>query len=188
MKYGYLVEKPEARNATTNKTEIDNTLYKRTEIEQALMDYQDFMSLPPTGIVDNKTVKKMNQKRCGMPDRFPRDKFHVKVSLTKSGRAKRDTNIFNKGGNGYSSSSLYGNKVYYWDIYPKPSFSSPLRRNIWHSLEYAFNRWASVTAVDFIRGDYKKYNDIEVGFYSSKYKYIQNITIILQIFIYYQFL
>lgn len=156
-------------NATTNV--IDKTLYKRAEIQQALIEYQDFMSIPATGTVDQITIKKIQQKRCGMPDRFPRDNFHMKVSLTKSGRTKRDTNVFKKGGNAFIRSAT-GDKVFYWNINPKPPFGNYIRTNLWHSLEYAFNRWASVTAIDFIRGDYIGYSDIEVGFWSSKCKLV----------------
>jgi Putative peptidoglycan binding domain. len=163
-----LIEKLDSngKNATTNT--IDKTLYKKSEVVHALREYQDYMSIPATGIVDQNTIKKINQKRCGMPDRIPRSNFHVKMSLTKSGRTKRDTNVFRKGGHSFTNPSS-GKKVYYWNIKPYPKLKSYIRPNIWHTLEYAFNRWASVTAIDFIRGDYLGYSDIEVGFWSSKY-------------------
>ena len=164
----------EKRAYKLNKTPFnptDKTAYKRSELEAGLREYQDFMNIPTTGRLDKRTMEALQKKRCGMPDKVRRDDTKIKMSLTPTGQRKRRDLVLqkvdkNKKGSGFASSK--STRKFYWNINPKPKYGTVLRPNIWYSLEYAFNRWASVTDVVFIRGDSLNWSDILIGFWSSK--------------------
>lgn len=121
------------------------------------------MGIPGTGRMDKLTRKRVYQKRCGMPDKTPRNQ-DLKIILTESGKRKRRSLI---------SSSKKTQYVFYWQINPAPSDVKGVRFNfaphIYLAMEYAFNRWASVCNVVFIRGDGLGYSDILVGFWKGKF-------------------
>lgn len=145
MKYGYLSETTEKQRETSP--------YSEKELEDALKDYQAFMTLPVTGVVDEKTLKNMNKSRCGVKDKTP--DLRVKVTLTTRGRRKR-RRITN-----------FQTPTTFWYLV-SPDHKLRAVKNVYHQLEYAFNMWAGVSNLVFIRGDNKKYSDILIGFYTGK--------------------
>ena len=113
------------------------------------------MSLSPSGVIDASTIKYMNKSRCGVKD-IGDSGISFKMTLTSRGRRKRR-----------SLTNATGGRIQFWYlINPKPK--SGIFDSIYHQLEYAFNMWAGVTNVVFIRGDNTRYSDILIGFYSGK--------------------
>ena len=177
MKYGYIIEKRIFRLYNKSANHKDKLAYTRGELEAALRDFQHFMRIPATGKMDRQTYEKVKQKRCGMPDKTPRDDLKVTIKLTKSGKYKRRV-LFN--GKAFNTPVK---KVFYWTLnpYPLDTPESILWPNIWHAMEYAFNRWASITNVVFIRGDGLGFSDILVGFWKGNsyitFSYILSVRV-----------
>lgn len=53
------------------------------------MEFQAFMHVPQTGVIDAATQDKMRQKRCGMPD-IERSKRHRRFIIQGSGWENRN--------------------------------------------------------------------------------------------------
>ena len=102
----------------------------------------------------------MKKPRCGVPDKHTK-RFHI--AFTKSGRKKRDAVVTNK---------LKSNKTEFY-FYITSHLNKKINyRSAYLAFEYAFNMWAAVTPLIFIRGDKHKYQDIEIAFKKGKYDFI----------------
>lgn len=147
-------------------------MFTEQEIETALKDYQDFMKLPITGTIDEKTLKHMNKSRCGIKDKIP--DLRVKMFLTSHGKRKRRyiENTHTK--------PLFYTRKYYYTVDSKPKYCCV--KSLYHQLEYAFNMWAGVSNIVFIRRDNMETNiDISIGFYEGKEGLYSNFTFYLVI-------
>lgn len=124
------------------------------------------MGIPGTGRMDKLTRQRVYQKRCGMPDKTPRNQ-DLKIVLTESGKRKKRSLTY---------SSKKTRHVFYWQVNPRPSDVKGTDFNfaphVYLAMEYAFNRWASVCNVVFIRGDGLGYSDILVGFWRGNINFV----------------
>ncbi|KAF7996625.1 hypothetical protein HCN44_002271 [Aphidius gifuensis] len=59
MQYGYLPE-----------TNIDNTIYNGESVANAIKEFQSFVGLDATGILDKETLNLMSMPRCGIKDKI----------------------------------------------------------------------------------------------------------------------
>lgn len=116
------------------------------------------MQLPVTGTVDEKTLKNMNKTRCGVKDKTPN--FRMKMVLTSSGKRKRRQALKNQ----FSNTRT---EIWYF-VNPRPKYGKI--DSVYHQLEYAFNMWAGVSNIVFIRGDgIIQRSDLLIGFYSGNF-------------------
>lgn len=169
IKYGYLSEKKNRTNRFLNKNNTKQTnvtketSYTNEEIQIALKDFQDFMSIPKTGKVDLDTITVMNRPRCGVKDRISRSTKNLNFSifLTPKGRRKK-RNALN-----HFSKNRFGKSVTYeWQIdYTNRPSRTDLRVLGADLIEFGLNRWAAVSGVKFQNRNNWIYADIIIYFY-----------------------
>lgn len=59
MQFGYLAE-----------TNIDSTIYSGESVANAIKEFQSFVGLDATGILDEDTLNLMSMPRCGIKDKI----------------------------------------------------------------------------------------------------------------------
>eukprot|EP00795_Rhopilema_esculentum_P012223 gene12223-2854_t len=175
VKYGYLPDKTPttstplangAINVTSNNSVVNTSVpttapaqpeksvtssnnYGRGEIPRALGDFQEFMSLKKTMMLDSETLQLMSLPRCGVEDKRP----HVSW-LPDIMRRRR----FVVEGSKWSKTAL---------TYSISQPSSKLAINDQKEvLKLAFSRWAEVSPLTFTYTDNSQGADINVRFAS----------------------
>lgn len=132
---------------------------KDNEFTSALKEFQRFFHLNQTGIIDQPTLELMEKPRCAVPDKT-KSASTLQLSFTKSGRSKRSAAVVNR----RRKIGVHQNRFYFIIRTMHPSYDY---ETMYNAFEYAFNLWAGVTNLEFVRGDALGYTDIMIGFYSG---------------------
>ena len=180
VRYGYLPDKstttaapnnitPAASNATATNSTVASTTgppqpeasssaghgYARGEIPRAIGDFQDFMSLKKTRMLDSDTLAYMSMPRCGVEDKTP----HV-AWIPELLRRRR----FVTEGSKWSKTAIT-----YTLSQPSAKLATYVQKSV---LQMAFNRWAEVSPLTFSYTDNQLGADLNIRFASCKYQVI----------------
>ena len=157
-------------NATTNSSAANNSSdtttaqtqpetaersvssYKRGQIPRAIGDFQDFMSIKRTMVLDEQTIRAMTQPRCGVEDKRPHASWLPDLLFRRKRRYVTETQ-------GWSKTALT-----YAITQPSAKLAIVDQQNV---LKLAFDRWAEVTPLKFTFTQNQQGADINVRFASG---------------------
>ena len=168
IRYGYFSENKSTNSSskfsTNNNTTNTRLLGYKKNLTEAIYEFQEFMGIKKTGVIDQTTMKLMMKPRCGIKDKlqykYPKVPFHIYV--TPKGRRKiRSIN---------SRSFSSGDRIITWSITFRNRPTNPyVLVDIFDQVEYGLNMWSAVTNIKFRRLFYfGSTGDVLVGFFKSK--------------------
>jgi len=133
----------------TSSSSISAQTYARGEIPRAIGDFQEFMSLKKTMMLDSDTLSYMSLPRCGVEDKTPHASW-----VPEFFRRRRYV---------IEGSKWPKTAITYTLTSPSSKLSMDDQRRV---LQLAFNRWAEVTPLTFSYTNNQQGADINIRFAS----------------------
>lgn len=148
----------------------------------ALKKYQKYNGIVQTGQLDSTTIRQMQRPRCGSPDDDSAINYKPRTRVKKWVKVKADDNNAKSNSFGFSAPTNKTTTVpkppvdqhttYYYRVNATTVPPKYPLEMVYAALEFAFNTWASVTNVQFIRADMFSVNaNIWINFESGSFAY-----------------